>query len=88
MLNLMPMPNCVEQLKGKVSFSNYQIVVEKKYEKAVILFNDELENHLLINEDDFCYTFEFIYNKTFTKKICINKHLPQLIPAAYPRAKR
>ena len=63
MINLMPMPNCIEQLKGKVSFSNYQIVVEKKFEKAVILFNKELEERLLINEEDNSYTFEFIFNK-------------------------
>ena len=49
MINLMPMPNCIEQLKGKVSFSNYQIVLEKKFEKAVILFNKELEERFLIN---------------------------------------
>ena len=59
----MPMPNLIERLRGKVCFSNYQIIVENKYEKAVLLFNKELEDRLLINEDEFCYSFEFIFNK-------------------------
>ena len=63
MVNLIPMPNLIERLRGKVCFSNYQIIVENKYEKAVLLFNKELEDRLLINEDEFCYSFEFIFNK-------------------------
>ena len=63
MLNLIPMPNHIEKIKGKLSFSNYQIVIEKKYEKAVLLLNQELEARLKIAENAFCYTFEFVFNK-------------------------
>lgn len=63
MINLMPMPNCIERIRGTVSFNNYQIIIENKYEKSVLLFNKELEERLLINEEDFCYSFEFIFNK-------------------------
>ena len=50
MLNLIPMPNLVKKIKGSVSFSNYQIIIERKFEKAVNLFNKEIENRLSINE--------------------------------------
>ena len=63
MLNLIPMPNLVKKIKGSVTFSNYQIIIERKYEKAVTLFNKEIENRLAINEDEEAYSFEFIYNK-------------------------
>lgn len=64
MLNLIPMPNSIKKLKDSVSFKNYQIIIEKKFEKAVNHFNDELNDALLINEDDEAYLFEFVYNKT------------------------
>ena len=68
MVNLMPMPNCIEKLRGSVSFSNYQIIVENKYENAVLLFNKELEERLLISEDNYCYLFEFVFNKTLQEE--------------------
>ena len=42
MLNLIPCPNYIKKIKGSVSFSNYQIIIEKKYEKADSLFNLEI----------------------------------------------
>ena len=62
MVNLIPMPNTIEKLKGKVSFSNYQLMIENKYEKAILLFNHELESKLIIDETKPCYDFEFIFN--------------------------
>ena len=63
MVNLIPMPNTIEKLKGNVSFSNYQLMIENKYEKAILLFNHELESKLIIDETKPCYDFEFIFNK-------------------------
>ena len=63
MLNLIPCPNYIKKIKGSVSFSNYQIIIEKKYEKAVSLFNLEIERKLEINEEEKPYSFEFIFNK-------------------------
>ena len=63
MLNLIPMPNLIKKIKGSVTFSNYQIIIERKFEKAVNLFNKEIENRLSINENEEAYSFEFIYNK-------------------------
>ena len=63
MLNLIPCPNYIKKNKGSVSFSNYQIIIEKKYEKAVSLFNLEIERKLEINEEEKPYSFEFIFNK-------------------------
>lgn len=68
MVNLIPMPNTIEKLKGNVSFSNYQLMIEKKYEKAILLFNHELESKLIIDETKPCYDFEFIFNKELTNE--------------------
>ena len=63
MLNIIPMPNNIKKLRGSVSFENYQIIIEKKFEKAVALFNLEMEKRLNINDEAKAYTFEFIINK-------------------------
>lgn len=63
MLNLIPYPNIINELKGHVSFANYQILIEKKYQNAAKLFNDELATRLQIDETLPLYEFSFIYNK-------------------------
>lgn len=63
MINLIPMPNYIKKNKGSLSFSNYQIVIEKKFENAVLLFNKELEDKLKIDETSESYSFEFIINR-------------------------
>ncbi len=68
MINIIPMPNYIDKLRGQITFSNYQLIIEKKYEKAVLLFNSELEKRLKINENETCYSFEFIFNKDFEEE--------------------
>ena len=69
MINLIPMPNYIQRIKSKVSFSNYQIIIEQKYENAVSIFNNELENHLKIDENSDVYSFEFIFNKNLKEEM-------------------
>lgn len=56
-------PTHIETIHEKVSFSNYEIVVDKKFEKNVLIFNDVLAKALNIDEQSSIYHFEFIYNK-------------------------
>ena len=63
MINLIPKVNYIEKLKGNIEFSNYQIIIEHKYEKAALELNYKLERKLLIDEKSKTYYFEFVYNK-------------------------
>ena len=63
MINLIPKVNYIEKLKGNIEFSNYQIIIEHKYEKAALELNYKLERKLLIDEKSKTYFFEFVYNK-------------------------
>ena len=63
MINLIPKVNYIEKLKGNIEFSNYQIIIEHKYEKAALELNYKLKRKLLIDEKSKTYYFEFVYNK-------------------------
>ena len=63
MINITPKVNHIEKITGNVSFSNYQIIIAQKYERAVNRFNSLLSKKLLIEEKAPIYYFEFIINK-------------------------
>lgn len=63
MLNIIPQPNKIEINKSKIKFSNYELLIERKYEKAVIDFNEKLEKSLEIDDNALPYPFEFRLNR-------------------------
>lgn len=63
MINLIPKVNYIEKLRGNIEFSNYQIIIEHKYEKAALELNSKISKRLSIDEKAKTYYFEYVYNK-------------------------
>lgn len=63
MENKVVYPSYIEELHGKISFSNYEIVAGKKFEKSAMIFNNILTKALIVDEDATPYHIEFIHNK-------------------------
>lgn len=61
-MNIIPLPNFYKKEKGKISFSNYRIIIQPKYQNSVIQFNHELEEKLNVDDSFPLYTFEFEIN--------------------------
>lgn len=68
MLPIIPMVNQYQMLDEKISFSNYRIIIDKKYEKDIRLFQKELLNRLEINEKENPFTFSFEKNSKLKKE--------------------
>ena len=58
-MNVIPLPNKCIDLKKKISFSNYEIIIANKYQNGVLHFNHQLEEHLKIDEKKKPFIFEF-----------------------------
>ena len=68
MINLIPKVNYIEKLKGNIEFSNYQIIIEHKYEKAALEFNYKVAKRLAVDELAKPYFFEYVYNKNLKEQ--------------------
>lgn len=68
MINLIPKANYIEKLRGNIEFSNYQIIIEHKYEKAALEFNCKVAKRLLVDEAVKPYFFEYVYNKNLKEQ--------------------
>ena len=68
MINLIPKVNYIEKLKGNIEFSNYQIIIEHKYEKAALEFNYKVAKRLAVDESTKPYFFEYVYNKNLKEQ--------------------
>lgn len=63
MVNEVIYPDYIENLNVKISFSNYEIVADKKYEKQAMIFNNVLAKSLAVDESKQAYHIEFFHNK-------------------------
>ena len=63
MVNGVIFPDYIENLNAKISFSNYEIVADKKYEKQAMIFNNVLAKALDVDESKQAYHIEFFHNK-------------------------
>ena len=62
-LNIIPKPNNIKINKGNIFFSNYQILIEKRYQNAAILLNEELEHRIKIDANEAPVIIRFIIDK-------------------------
>ncbi len=71
MIKLIPFPNIIKEEKGTINFSNYKILIEKKYQNAVKNLNNELSNRLKIDDNANEYEFSFVFSKEIKEEAYI-----------------
>ena len=59
MLNVIPMVNSYNIEETIISFANFEIIVDQKYQKDINQFVSELTKKLNVKEEDINYKFIF-----------------------------
>ena len=62
MLNVIPMVNSYNIEETIISFANFEIIVDQKYQKDINQFVSELTKKLNVKEEDINYKFIFLKN--------------------------
>ena len=87
MLNVIPMVNSYNIEETIISFANFEIIVDQKYQKDINQFVSELTKKLNVKEEDINYKFIFLKNTKLKNTVLkIFKYfypLPGLLMTAY-----
>ena len=62
MLNVIPMVNSYNIEETIISFANFEIIVDQKYQKDINQFVSELTKKLNVKEEEINYKFIFLKN--------------------------